>query len=139
MNSIDRLNTGVVNVATGFDLSRMVVADVAGPVVVRSGPTSVTIDLIPNGTNPSIDLSAAAQDLSFVANGTGILGLNLGAFNHVWTIASGRTLSVLTVTGNTANALIINGGGTTILGDGRVALILNPSCLVRESADARRA
>ena len=29
--------------------------------------------------------------------------------------------------------------GTTILGDGRVALILNPSCLVRESADARRA
>lgn len=116
VNSIDRLNTGVVNVATGFDLSRMVVADVAGPVVVRSGPTSVTIDLIPNGTNPSIDLSAAAQDLSFVANGTGILGLNLGAFNHVWTIASGRTLSVLTVTGNTANALIINGGGTTILG-----------------------
>jgi len=29
--------------------------------------------------------------------------------------------------------------GTTILGDGRVALILNPTCLVRESADARRA
>ena len=29
--------------------------------------------------------------------------------------------------------------GTTILGDGRVALILNPSCLVRESADTRRA
>lgn len=111
-----RYDTGVVNLATGFDLSQIIIADVAEPIIIRSGTTSVTLDLIPNGVNPTIDMSAAAQDFTIAPNGAGILALNLGAFNHVWNIGTGRTLSVLTVTGNAANTLTFNGGGTTIFG-----------------------
>lgn len=116
VNTASRFDTGVVNLATGFDLSQIIIADVAAPVIIRAGATSVTLDLIPNAGLPSIDMSAATEDFSIVQNGTGVLGLNLGAFNHVWNVASGRTLSVLTVTGSTTNTLTFNGGGTTVFG-----------------------
>jgi fibronectin-binding autotransporter adhesin len=115
-NSAARLDTGIVNLATGFDLSQIAIADIAAPVTIRSGGANVTIDLIPVTGVPSIDMSTATQDLTIVPNGTFAVGFNLGANNHTWNVAAGRTLSVLTVTGNTANTLTLTGGGTTILG-----------------------
>ena len=114
VNTTSRFDTGVVNLASGFDLSQIIVADISNPVVIRAGATNVTLDLIPNAGLPTIDMSAATQDFSIVPNGSAGVALNLGSFNHVWDVAAGRTLSVLTVTGSAANTLTFNGGGTTI-------------------------
>lgn len=115
-NATSRYDSGVVNLTTGFDLSQLIVADVAEPIIIRAGAVNVTLDLIPNAGLPTIDMSAATQDFTIAPNSGVGVALNLGANNHVWDIASGRTLSVLTVTGNTGNTLTFNGAGRTVFG-----------------------
>ncbi len=108
-----------MDLTSGFDLSQIIVTNPAGAITIRAvNNSSRTIDLIPNGSNPTIDMSAATQDLTFANQGSGTLTLNVSASggSQTWNVAAGRTLTTVDVDGSTSNILTLTGGGTIILG-----------------------
>ena len=106
-----------MDMTSGLDLSQIVIADPAGLVTIRAvNNSSRTIDLWANGSNPTIDMSAATQDLTFANQGTGVLVLNVANTSQTWNVASGRTLTTVDVDGSTAQILTLTGGGTIVLG-----------------------
>ncbi|MEZ0275686.1 MAG: beta strand repeat-containing protein, partial [Roseimicrobium sp.] len=117
INSTANLLT-TMDLASGFDLSQIIIVDPAGTVTIRAvNNSNRTIDLIPVGANgTTIDMSAATQDLIFANQGTGVLALNVSGASQTWNVATGRTLTTVDVDGSTANILTLTGGGTIVLG-----------------------
>jgi autotransporter-associated beta strand protein len=112
--------TMIMDLGSGFDLSRIIVIDPAGDIVIQPPSNSArTLDLLPVVGEPTtIDMSMATRDLSFGTNGTGTLILNVGGTgaSQTWNVAAGRTLSTVDVDGAAANVLTLTGGGTVVLG-----------------------
>lgn len=111
-NSTANLLT-TMNLTTGFDLSQIIVTNPTGTITIRAVSNSNrVIDLWANGSNPTIDMSAATQDLTFANQGTGVMTLNVANTAQTWNVAGGRTLTTVDVDGSTTNVLTLTGGGT---------------------------
>ncbi|QIF00576.1 autotransporter-associated beta strand repeat-containing protein [Roseimicrobium sp. ORNL1] len=115
-NSTANLLT-TMNLTSGFDLSQIIVTNPTGTITIRAvNNSSRVIDLWANGSNPTIDMSTATQDLIFANQGSGTMTLNVANTSQTWNVGGGRTLTTSDVDGSTAQILTLTGGGTIILG-----------------------